>query len=640
MPFHWVTPTFFARARRFGLPLLLFLGIAIYFPGLNGVFLLDDYQNLKTLERIEKPATLQKLASVALSNPSGEGGRGIAMLTFAAQYASWPDDPAAFKTVNLLIHLLNACLLYFLLSRLLTLMRMSAPRRDWLALSATALWMLHPMQVSTVLYVVQRMAELSATFTLLGLLAYLAGRQAAVERPRRGYVGMTLGLGVFGALAYLSKENGVLLLLYVWVLELTVLRNLPSPPYWKAWKAAVLGLPLLALGGYFAVRFSTWILPGYDLRDFTLGQRLLTEARALSDYLGLLLLPRSGAFGLFHDDYVLSRSLLDPPWTLGAVALLLSLLVSALYGRKRYPVYAFAVLWFFAGHLLESTVIPLELYFEHRNYLPSVGVFFAFAYGVDYLARERLGKRMAVFMALFLAVWIAILAFITWGESRLWGNPFLQTTMWSMEHPDSTRARLQLATMKQGLGDIPGAEEIYSAMARDEPGLYPSWLALGCLSPEVRFPLNRATDELRSAHLSKLPFGGMEQMVVSKENGTCRNVPAASVLGLFDALLENPNFISRRRLYLVLKGRWLVADGQWGAALASFDAAYGLQPNVEVALLGVRTLVLAGHPEATGRYIQMARAANAAGNRLSRLSYEKDIEQWEKLLNALRHSRQ
>ena len=640
MPFHRLTTLFFAQSRRFGLLLLLLLAFAVYFPGLHGGFLLDDFQNLKTLERIEQPVTLPELANIVFTNPSGDGGRGVAMFSFAVQHASWPDDPGAFKTVNVLIHLLNGFLIYCFLARLLALMRMSAPRREWLALAATALWMLHPMQVSTVLYVVQRMAELSATFTLLGLLAYLAGRQASMEQPWRGYIAMTLGLGVFGILAVLSKENGVLLLVYVWVMELTVLRNLPSPPYWKAWKAAVLGLPLLALGGYFAIRFSTWILPGYDLRDFTLGQRLLTEARALSDYLGLLLFPRSGAFGLFHDDYVLSRSLLDPPWTLGAVALLLFLLVSALYGRKRYPVYAFGVLWFFTGHLIESTVIPLELYFEHRNYLPSVGVFFVFVYGVDYLARERLGKRMGVFMAVFLMVWIAVQGVMTWSESRLWGNPFVQTVMWSMEHPNSMRAKLQLATMKQDLGDIRGAEEIYSAMTQNEPGLYPSWLALGCLSQDVRFPLTRATDELRSAHFSKLPFGGMEQMVIRKENGTCQNIPAASVLGLFDALLENPHFISRRRLYLVLKGRWLVADGQWGQALACFDAAYGLQHNVEVALLGVRTLVLAGHPEATGRYMQMAREANVVGNRFSRMAYEKDIEQWENLLNALQHRRQ
>jgi tetratricopeptide (TPR) repeat protein len=625
---------------RLVLAMLLALAWGVFQPGLKGVFLLDDYQNLKTLERLEKPVSPQKLASVVFSNPSGDGGRGVAMLTFAAQHASWPGDPAAFKRVNLALHLLNGFLLYCFLNRLFALMRVSAPRRNGLALAATALWMLHPMQVSTVLYVVQRMAELSATFTLLGLLAYLAGRKAVMERPWRGYAVMTFGLGIFGSLAVLSKENGVLLLLYIWVLEFTLLRTLPSPPYWKTWKAAVLGLPLLAVGGYFAVRFSTWILPGYDLRDFTLGERLLTEARVLSDYLGLLLLPHPGAFGLFHDDYALSRSLLDPPWTLAAVALLSALLASAFYVRKRYPVYAFAVLWFFAGHLIESTVIPLELYFEHRNYLPSLGLFFAFAYAVDYLARERFNQRMRGPVIGFLAVWIVLLAAMSWNESRLWGNPVLQAVVWSKAHPDSIRAQLQLAAIKQALGDVRGAEEIYSAISRNEPGVYPSWLALGCLSPDVRLPLGEAAAEaLRSARFSKLPFGGMERLVIAKENGTCGNIPAASVLGLFDALLENPNFTSRRHLYLVLKGRWLLADGQWAPALACFDEAYGLLPSVDVALMGASALVLAGQAEKAGRYVRMAREANVAGNRLSRMFYQKDIEQWEMLLHALQRLR-
>lgn len=639
MSIHGLFTMILSRAEKIALAMLLLLAFAAYFPGLQSGFILDDFQNLKTLERIEKPATFQQLGSVVLTNPSGEGGRSIAMFTFAAQYASWPDDPAAFKTVNLLIHLLNGFLLYCFLSRLLALMQVPAPRRSWLALSVAALWLLHPMQVSTVLYVVQRMTELSATFTLLGLLSYLAGRQAVIVRPKYGYMVMTFGLGAFGLLAALSKENGVLLLLYVWVLELTLLRSLPIPPYWKAWKA-LLALPVLALAGYFAVRFSTWILPGgYGLRDFTLGQRLLTEARALSEYLGLLLLPRLSAFGLFHDDYILSRSLIDPPGTVAAIMLLLFLFVSALYVRKRYPVYAFAVLWFFAGHLLESTMIPLELYFEHRNYLPSAGVFFALGYGVDYLARERLSKQMGGLLMAFLAVWVAILALMTWNESRLWGDPFTQTVMWSMNHPDSLRAKLQLAEMKQGMGDVRGAEDIYAEASRNEPGLYPSWLVLACSSRNISFPSGVAVDALHSARFSKLPFGGMEQLVIGKENGTCANVSAATVLGLFDALLENPNFVSRRPQYSVLKGRWLAADRQWKAALASFDAAYHLRPNVEVALLGVKTLVLSGHPETAKRYLDMAHAANVGGNWFSRQSYQKDIEDWEKLLSGLQRER-
>lgn len=620
------------------LPLLLLLAWGVYHPGMSGLFLLDDYQNLKTLDWGGADASPLKLASIVFSNPSGDSGRWVSMLTFVAQSASWPDDPAAFKTANLAIHLLNGLLLYSVFSSLLALMHVSAPRRDWVALGATALWLLHPMQVSTVLYVVQRMAELSATFTLLGLMAYLRGRRESLERPVRGYVFMSLGLGVCGALAFFSKENGVLLLLYVWVAELTVLRNLPPPPYWRVWKAVVLVLPLLAMGGYFGARFSTWILPGYDLRDFTLGERLLTEARALSDYLGLLLIPRSGAFGLFHDDYVVSHSLFDPPWTLGAVLVVLALLVSAFLGRKRWPVYAFAVLWFFAGHILESTVIPLELYFEHRNYLPSAGVFFALAYSVDYLAKERLGRKIGKTLEIFFLVFCGLLAFMTWSESRLWGNPIVQIITWANEHPNSLRAQLQLATMKRDLGDVKGAEEIYSALSRKEPAIFPLWAALICENSDVRIPAPGVMEEaLRHAHFSKLPFGGMEQMVIAKEKGACEGVPESTVLGLFDALLDNPHFVTRRSLYLTLKGRWLTADRQWDGALAAFDAAYRLQPGVDVALMGASAAVLAGRLEDAERYVEMAKRASFEENRVFQPFRQKEIEKWDMLLMALKH---
>lgn len=618
-----------------GLLVVLALAWLAYLPGLSGGFLLDDYQNLKTLERIEAPLTTQKLASVVLTNPSGEWGRGVAMFSFAVQYSSWPANPAAFKRVNLFIHLINGLLFYGLAVRLLVMAKVPLPRGRLIALMSSALWLLNPMQVSTVLYVVQRMTELSATFMLLGLLAYLAGRQMALQRPWRGYAAMTFGLAFFGILAVLSKENGALLPLFVLVLESTLLRDVSSPPYWRAWKWVMLGVPLLMGAGLLVAKFSSLVLAGYAQRDFTLGERLLTEARALMDYLGSLLLPRLGHFGVFHDDYAVSHSLFDPPQTMGAVLLILSLIISAFILRKRQPFYAFAVLWFFAGHLLESTVFPLELYFEHRNYFPSIGLFLGVAYGVDQVTRAQSSKWMRHFLVVFAIVWSVLLSFLTWNESKSWGDPMVQAFKWSIDSPNSMRANLQLADMKFQNGDVLGAEEIYTSLAVKEPGLTASQMALGCFGKEVPVPtLESAARALRSARFSKYPFGGMEQIVVLKENGGCRNLSPTTVLGLFDALLQNPNFASRQYQYLVMKGRYLAADKDWEKALASFDEAYALNPNVEVALLGVKTLALAGHPEKTGKYLERARKANER-NTLSRFTYEKDIEDWERQLKSM-----
>ena len=104
-----------------------------------------------------------------------------------------------------------------------------------------------------------------------------------------------------------------------------------------------------------------WLWAGYELRSFTLLERLLTEARVLWFYLGLIVLPRFEAFGLYHDDISLSTGLLMPWTTLPALLGLAGLVGIAWHVRNRAPLLAFGIAWFLIGHSLESTVLPLEI---------------------------------------------------------------------------------------------------------------------------------------------------------------------------------------------------------------------------------------------------------------------------------------
>ena len=83
------------------------------------------------------------------------------------------------------------------------------------------------------------------------------------------------------------------------------------------------------------------------------------------------MLPNLAEMGLHHDDFVISKTLLSPWTTLPAIAGLLALAVGALVLRKKHPLITFGIVFFFVAHALESTIIPLEIAFEHRNYLPS-----------------------------------------------------------------------------------------------------------------------------------------------------------------------------------------------------------------------------------------------------------------------------
>ncbi len=336
-----------------------------------------------------------------------------------------------------MLHLLNGCFIFWLFFYLTRIIALPDKRGFWLAILTTTFWLLHPLQVSTVLYVIQRMTELSALFTLAALLIYVSSRQQLASNlitPMFFWSSISIGIGLGGLLATLAKENGVLLILYVLVLEATVLRTLPKPRYWQIWRWIFLYTPLLVLFSYFIWNFDG-LLKGYDIRHFTMGERLLTQARILTDYLIKILIPPPHSYGLFHDDYTVSRSLLSPPITVMAMGLITLMFAAALVWRKTYPIFAFGVWWFLAGHVLESSFIGLMLYFEHRNYLPMLGVLFATIYGIYWLfdhIRATFLRQAAVIVSVF---YLSLFIVATRLETDLWGKPLVQAKVWVEQHP-------------------------------------------------------------------------------------------------------------------------------------------------------------------------------------------------------------
>lgn len=605
----------FARA---GLLLALAVTAALYWPGLGGAFLLDDYQNLKLLENIKDPLTLEQVRAYLRSALSGPIGRTLPLITFAFQHQAWPADPWSFKLVNLLIHLANGCLLFWFFFRVSILLGTSGSRARIVSLFASVAWLLHPLHVSTTLYVVQRMTQLAALFTLAGLLAYVYGREICSRQPRRGYLWMSGGIVLGGILATLSKESGVLILVYVWVMEQTLFRPLAKPRLYQAWKAAFLHAPLFLLAAYFALVFQSSTLPGYAFRDFSLAERLLTEARVLGDYLRMLVLPKPSSLGLFHDDYVVSRGLFDPPGTAASVLLVVGLIVAAMSMRSRSPLFSFAVLWFFGGHILESSVIPLELYFEHRNYLPIGGILFSLAYGGSD-AWRLCGKSMIRYlMPAGFIVWLFILAFITRGETVLWGDPLAQAAAWASERPQSIRAQERVGNVWAMAGDYEKAASVFAWLATGPlayPAAYILWSRVGCYDTRIALPdFIRARNAIERTPFSKAPVAALEQLVISRERRECDRIGHENLVVLFQGLLRNRAMSPEQseQVYGLL-GRLQAADGQVNDAIASWDRAYAMAPRVLTAVLQARLLAVHGELDRALQYAAKARSANRPG---------------------------
>lgn len=437
-------------ACRSPAPFLAIIAAAIvlaYAPGLDGPFIFDDAVHILSNPAIETPDTKGALTS----NRTDLSGRPLAMLSFAlnAYLADGPLQPLPFKITNLCIHLLNATLVYWLcalLARSLVDAGGDKPWRRWFPALVAATWALHPLQLTSVLYVVQRMNSLAAVFVLGGLIMFCYGRHAVQAGRLSGYALMVAGLLGGATLGVMSKENAALLPLYVLVIEYTFFhhRTLPLGERRRLWLfyAGVVALPVVLALSWLVVDLEL-VSGSYIMREFSLYERLLTEARILWFYVSLLLLPLPHRFSLFHDDLPFSTGLMDPWITLPAVLGLVIVTFLAIAFRRRSPVASFAVLWFLAGHSMESSLLGLEIAHEHRNYLPSVGLLFGCVYGlVGVLGRSGISAYPRIGLALLLPV---TLAASTHARARTWSTQEGIAKHMVAHHPLSPRAHALLA---------------------------------------------------------------------------------------------------------------------------------------------------------------------------------------------------
>ena len=411
---------------------------------LSGGFLFDDFHNLVNNASLRAIGTSNPhWLELALSSASGQLRRPVSMLSFGLNVAAFGMSPLAFKLVNLGVHLANAGLIYAIGGRIASrLMQPGATgfaiKPETVAVLAAGLWLLHPLNVSGVVYIVQRMNELAVLFTLAGLLCYVDGR-AQLLRGETTLASALVGLCLFGLLAVFSKENGALIFAYALVIEAVCFRFEAAQPVQrrviKGFFWLSVGLPLALFAAYFATH-PHWLSGSYSGRDFTLVERVLSEARILCDYLLWIFVPNPAWMGLYHDDIATSTGLFSPISTVFAIAFLMVLVAAAWQLRQRSPGFTFAVAWFLVGHSMESTILPLELVFEHRNYLPMAGLLLGTVCALAPLLPMRWPARAVRIGCVALLLGVAGLTAV---RATSWGNPLTLALDDARHHPDSSR---------------------------------------------------------------------------------------------------------------------------------------------------------------------------------------------------------
>jgi tetratricopeptide (TPR) repeat protein len=495
-----------------------------------------------------------------------------------------------------------------------------------IAFLSAAIWTIHPLHTSTALYVIQRMTELVAFFTLIGIWCYLQGRKKLISAPGPAYLWMSGGIIAFGVLALLSKENGVLLPLYILIIEFTLFRQLPRPDHWRYWAAPMLILPSLLLLAYLGYSIDGHTSK-FANRDFSLYERILSEPRALFDYLWKIIFPVHTP-SLYFDDFQKSTALLSPITTLLSSFALLAGLIASLVFSKRYPIISFAVLWFLGGHILESSVLPLELYFEHRNYLPMLGIIIAAAYYAEKLV--RLNSKVFIGGA---TVLISTLAIITWQHSNTWSDNTKLIALLAEKQPDSARAQINhtVETFKA----VGGNQAMKQLIKTKEH--FPDSLGIAILHTDVICQNNQLTKDIylqlieqaKTLRIDPYTNNSISQLVNNVHEKNCKQVTDNGLLALTNAILKNkatPENKNRQVALQLIKAKIFTHKNELEPALKALDEAFRYQPSIDLALNQARLLAGAGLLEPAKTQLNKAEAIDKLRSRL-RPSRQAEIEE-------------
>lgn len=453
------------RSIYFVFPAILTaLVMGFYSPGFTGIFLLDDFHSLEPLANIKNIGNLELLAQYVFGGNTGPTGRPISLFTFALNSQVWPTSPYPFLATNAFIHAFNSMLVFIMLALLFSRSDATCRHDRYLfpALGAL-LWALHPYHVSTVLYVVQRMTLLAGSFTLMSIIFYLMGRARASEKLCPvGIVYLSLS-AISAVAALLCKENAVLIPLQLLVVEayLRLSGREVKGPFVAIIYFVIIPASLVVLGYLLKTLMAhcfDFLKSGHEAtygRDFTMFERLYTQVRVVGEYLQGILLPRMFSGGVFQDNYLVSKSLFSPPSTLIWLVCHMALVSSAIILRRQMPVLVLGVGWFYISHLLESTVVMLELKFEHRNYLPSVGITVIIAYLLCSIPRAAL-RNISITIVV-----VIYLSFLT-STTSLWGDPFKAAMVWVESNPRSHRALEHAARQQLMAGNVEFSKELLS----------------------------------------------------------------------------------------------------------------------------------------------------------------------------------
>tara|TARA_R110002110_G_scaffold95455_1_gene246813 strand:- start:392905 stop:394830 length:1926 start_codon:yes stop_codon:yes gene_type:complete len=584
---------------QFGFGLLGVIGLTclVYWQGLDGPFILDDQANI--FRNFVEVFDRDEIFYAMTHNTSGMLGRPVSMLSLIFTGITYGPTAWGFKYHNLAMHLLNGLLLLWLAIRLLPHFssRLSDKKVLLVAGFAVTYWLLHPLMVSTVLYAVQRMAQLSTFFTLLALLTYVVARENISSGNTKYFVLSYLLFPSAVLLSIFSKENGALIPLYVFAIELFAFRfsfqGDKDRNRLYCFLAIFVFIPVICGTLYVLTHFDQFT--NYSMRSFSLGERLLTQLYVVFlFYPKLIFLPRLADMTLFHDS-MQALSGWDP-LALVSFCIFVVAIVLIFFLRNKAPLVSFAIAWYLISHLLESSFINLELVFEHRNYLAAFGPMLAVSY---YLLTIPRTSDLYKLRYLSLVI-IAMITLMTSSRAQEWQSEELLFRIAVNDHPESLRAQSGYATQRYNAGDFNTAIEhlrlgqqfnqediglvLHEALFYCGTGIDGSRVAAEAIAMAEQYPITIYTANV------------LDNLMGKKRVSECPEVALGDILSLVQTAQSHPRIANNQRYlgYLVrieALAYLFMGNYEEGQRLYSLAYEYTSEANMLIELIDIQLQV-------------------------------------------------
>ena len=444
-----------------GLAAILLLGFIIYSNSFNCSFHFDDNQNILNNVKIRD---LWNVKAWWEYSPS----RAIGFLTFALNYHFSQYSVWSYHLVNLSIHLINSCLVWWL-----TLLIFSSPalrdhplyrQKKMIAFFTALLFVSHPLATQSVTYIIQRVASMAAMFYLLSIALYMRARLNDVKHRVKYF--LFAGSFLSAVAAMLTKENAFTLPFAVILAELFFFRTRKISVNFKDYRVLLLTAGLIIfilLLAYFksAINVFNPIGPhNGHIYTITPVNYLLTQFSVIVKYIQILFLPVNQ---MVDYDFPISNNFFEIR-TLVSFLILLFLIICGVFLFKKQRVVSFGIFWFFLTLLVESSIIPIaDVIFEHRTYLPSFGFFLIFSSTIFLLFKDKY-KSVAVFILLIIAGWYSWLTYErnkVWKDDlSLWGDNVTKTPNLARPYCNRGIAYGELGLFDKSVEDYSRAIEI------------------------------------------------------------------------------------------------------------------------------------------------------------------------------------